>query len=276
MRRISFLQAQYLLLNYKDLQCKAVASEEFIPSGPDCTFRKIGVVLPQLYYWIWGSSYDILPEEFKVLAESDTNPSALIDDRPKMYTEKISMDKAIDLQSKIKAGKMPDIIAFSTNARAFNSLEYTDVNHVYNKMGKELLLTRPDYAQYIEEVDPLPEGWGYVNKPIESKIYEGLERLHCHAWGGKKWWDDGKPFKYSASNKDVWHRFCFRLEDLARVEAEPKSKTNKLSPVQIFQVPVLLAKTNKIISILVMAETLDEAKQSVLSVHGKDVQRLVE
>lgn len=61
-------------------------------------------------------------------------------------------------------------------------------------------------------------------------------------------------------------------------EYNPGAKKEKtsLAPVQIFEVPVLMAKNNKVISILVMAETLDEAKQAVISTHGKDVQRFIE
>jgi hypothetical protein len=81
----------------------------------------------------------------------------------------------------------------------------------------------------------------------------------------------------------VWENIHYWISDTA-YEALPDEVKNaklpslkkELAPVQVFNVPVLCAKTNKVITFLVMAETLDEAKQSVLSVHGKDVQRLVE
>lgn len=153
------------------------------------------------------------------------------------YDQQITLEQALDLQNKIKSGEMPDIIAFSTNARINNSLENTDVNYVYKNRGKELLLTRSDYATYILGNNPLPDGYGYPSKDLSIGIYDELPYYFNFNADD---WSKNLSFDSNYTTVKKWYQICFRLTDLARVEAESVVSKMERTEINAAQVEYLV------------------------------------
>lgn len=141
-----------------------------------------------------------------------------------IYDQKITLEQAIDLQNKIKAGEMPDILYIDSESNEAFYLSKANIDYIYQY--SYIYLTRPDYAQYIKGNKPLPDGYGYASKPLDSGIYDNLECLNpCNS--NKSW-----KLKFQTSvvvgctsyNNNYWWRYAFPLTDLARVEAEAEPK----------------------------------------------------
>ena len=97
-----------------------------------------------------------------------------------------------------------------------DNIESWKIDWIYEQ-GYSLYITREDYAMYIREIERLPKGYAYANKPFGTGIYDGLS-----FWGldnTTKWSSGVYPFKdrENAEGHNFW-QYCFSIEDLARVE----------------------------------------------------------
>lgn len=138
------------------------------------------------------------------------------------YTEQISLEQALDLQNRINAGEMPDILYAWHPMEDPISLGNNEIDHPNN----EFYLTRPDYAQYIQGNKPLPDvsgGYGYANKPFGNGTYEGIGNWYQKALNGDWHFVSGEFSDRAEFNANFWE-YCFQLTDLARVEAEADPK----------------------------------------------------
>jgi hypothetical protein len=138
-----------------------------------------------------------------------------------LYTEKITLKQASDLQNKIEAGEMPDMSAcYRIDNRDIPVPSISDEGKLDAYQGGDYYLTRSDYAQYIIGNQPLPEGYGYPNKELSSGIYDSLPEYYRLLKTGD--WNrvNGICINSGMINDYDWHCFAFPLTDLARVEAE--------------------------------------------------------
>lgn len=140
-----------------------------------------------------------------------------------IYTEQITLEQALDLQNRIEAGEMPDIKVcylvppdaigvFSVGAGSLKDIPNLDFFG-----GGDWYLTRSDYATYIIGNKPVPEGYGYPSKELSSRIYDSLPYKFCF---NQDEWSDNGSFECKYTTVKKWHQICFKLTDLARVEAE--------------------------------------------------------
>ena len=152
------------------------------------------------------------------------------------YTEKITLEQALDLQNKIKSGEMPDIKVYSFNASGLNivNLNGLNIGKIYLDHNY-LLLTRSDYAQYIQGNKPLPDvsgGYGYANKPFGNGTYEGIGNWYQKALNGDWHFVSGEFSDRAEFNANFWE-YCFQLTDLARVEAEAEPEKTEINAAQV-------------------------------------------
>ena len=134
------------------------------------------------------------------------------------YTEKITLEQALDLQKKIEKGEIPDMSACyridNRDIPVYSILDEGDLN-TYN--GGYYYITRSDYATYILGNKPLPDGYGYPSKDLSIGIYDELPYYFNFNADD---WSKNLSFDSNYTTVKKWYQICFRLTDLARVEAE--------------------------------------------------------
>ena len=137
------------------------------------------------------------------------------------YTEKITLEQALDLQKKIEKGEIPDMSACyridNRDIPVYSILDEGDLN-TYN--GGYYYITRPDYAQYIIGNKPLPDGYGYPSKDLSIGLYNGIPYMFCFGDQSNIWLSTGQVFNLKTTTITKWYEVAFKLTDLARVEAE--------------------------------------------------------
>ena len=102
-----------------------------------------------------------------------------------IFDQQITLNQALDLKTKIEAREIPDIQAYFKYYDTYNSIGKTTVYYI-DKSSNAILLTRSDYAQYIQGNKPLPDGYGYASKDLSSGIYdELLDIQRCDSSGNQ-------------------------------------------------------------------------------------------
>jgi hypothetical protein len=141
-----------------------------------------------------------------------------------IYDQQITLEQALNLQNKIKAGEMPDIEIYyqyyQTDDHHGNLGSYY-LDRCYKDNNDAIHLTRNDYAQYIIGNQPVPEGYGYPSKELKQGTYNGLQ----WAWYNGSCWtiiNDSDDSFYIDNDKamDNWYSIAFPITYLACVEAE--------------------------------------------------------
>lgn len=135
-----------------------------------------------------------------------------------IYDQQITLEQALNLQNKIKAGEMPDIEIYyqyyQTDDHHGNLGSYY-LDRCYKDNNDAIHLTRSDYATFIIGNKPVPEGYGYASKELNSGIYQDL---HFMATDRTRWLTHDFNFGRYCTGK--WYDYAFLLADLARVEAD--------------------------------------------------------
>lgn len=126
------------------------------------------------------------------------------------YTEEITLEQAQLLPE--------SIIVYSpiSKQEPIDTISNFNLTYIYYN-NNAIYLTRSDYATYIIGNKPVPEGYGYPNKDMSSRIYDSLPYKFCF---NQDEWSDNGSFECKYTTVKKWHQICFPLTDLARVEAE--------------------------------------------------------
>jgi hypothetical protein len=150
------------------------------------------------------------------------------------YTQPLNKQEALQVKAKNENALAYYPECSDTNDIVVNivAIKDWDLQFIYNQRQDCLYITREDYAMYVKGNKPLPEGYGYASKSFEDSKYDGLEYCtfgeHTH-W--VKWNFPNILFTTEKTGilKDpsIWYLYAFKLEDLARVEAETNEITQE-------------------------------------------------
>jgi len=137
------------------------------------------------------------------------------------YTKELTLNEALKLHQ-----VAPDTVVATESIIPFELRDFEIKEH-YN-LGRVIFITALDYAIHILGQAAPPEGWGYAAYPLDSGRYDKFPCLICrfsldnlpNDWIESYYENFGQKIKPTISQE--WNHFAFRLEDLARVETEPK------------------------------------------------------
>jgi hypothetical protein len=136
------------------------------------------------------------------------------------YLKELTLDEALQLKD-----LHPEVLVFAENVEPIKIL-YKFIQPIYEQGGK-VFITALDYATHILKQDAPPEGYGYAAYELGSGSYDKLPYYRLNDEGE---WKAGMLDCYDytmAKVKGIWHRWAFRLTDLARVEGISEMETTE-------------------------------------------------
>lgn len=158
------------------------------------------------------------------------------------YTEKITLEQAIMLKKKQPFTQVKRIL--DGESLFVKLIQDIGIENLYANDGY-ILITRPDYAQYIQGNNPLPDGYGYPSKDLDSGIYDELPYMFHTPYGSdERQWTKGGASHYGISDyyTEFW-KYAFKLTDLARVEAEAVISKMERTEINAAQVEWIFQNT---------------------------------
>jgi hypothetical protein len=131
------------------------------------------------------------------------------------YTKELELEQALQLPL--------DTIVYSgfNNVHDLNDLFVT----THYQTGNKLYCDALTYATHILKQKTPPQGWGYAAYELSSGRYDNLNYYYSPKIGQWKHNLDAVYSKAICDYKNEFHRWAFRLTDLARVEGTDTDKT---------------------------------------------------
>lgn len=153
------------------------------------------------------------------------------------YTEKITLEQAIMFKKKQPFTQVKRIL--DGESLFVKLIQDIGIENLYANDGY-ILITRPDYAQYIQGNNPLPDGYGYPSKDLGSGLYNGIPYMFCFGDQSNIWLSTEQVFNLKTTTITKWYEVAFKLSDLARVEAESVVSKMERTEINAAQVEYLV------------------------------------